>query len=179
MLGYVSQSRRIFRAESLPLGGARLDRRGLIAAACGCCATALLPSWVLAGTEPAPSRPIHGLLDEASSAIEARMVAWRRDIHAHPELGNQEHRTSALVAAHLRQLGYEVRDEIAVTGVVGVLTGGGGAGPTIALRADMDALPVAEEIPSPFASRAKAQWDGAEVPVMHACGHDCHTAILM
>jgi amidohydrolase len=107
------------------------------------------------------------------------MIAWRRDIHANPELGNQEHRTAALVAGHLRALGYEVRDKVAATGIVAVLQGRAGPGPTIALRADMDALPVAEEVPSSFTSRSKAQWDGVEVPVMHACGHDCHTAILM
>ncbi len=156
-----------------------LSRRNLIAAACACCTASFLSPSAFAVPAAAAARPIHGRLDSAAAAIEQRMIAWRRDIHANPELGNQEHRTSALVAAHLRASGYEVRDKVAVTGIVAVLRGEGGPGPTIALRADMDALPVAEEIPSPIASSSKAQWDGAEVPVMHACGHDCHTAILM
>ena len=107
------------------------------------------------------------------------MIAWRRDIHQHPELGNQERRTAALVAAHLRGLGYEVRENVAVTGIVALLRGEGGPGPVIALRADMDALPVSEEVDLPFASKARTQWEGQEVGVMHACGHDCHVAILM
>ena len=107
------------------------------------------------------------------------MIAWRRAIHQHPELGNQETRTAGLAAEHLRRLGYDVREKVAVTGLVAVLRGGAGPGPVVALRADMDALPVAEEVDLPFASRARAQWEGVEVPVMHACGHDCHTAILM
>ena len=159
------------------------SRRGLLATACACCAAgvfgaAALPRGALAVT-PGAVRPLHGRLDAAAGAIEARMIEWRRDIHQNPELGNQEVRTAGLVARHLRALGYEVREGVAVTGVVAVLRGGAGAGPVVALRADMDALPVPEEVDLPFASRARAQWDGAEVPVMHACGHDCHTAILM
>ncbi|MBV8914903.1 MAG: amidohydrolase [Acetobacteraceae bacterium] len=107
------------------------------------------------------------------------MLTWRRDIHQHPELGNQEVRTSTMVAQHLRALGYEVRDKVAVTGIVAVLRGGGGPGPVVALRADMDALPVKEPEGLPFISHATTQWDGQDTPVMHACGHDCHTAILM
>ena len=127
----------------------------------------------------APTRPIHAQLDAAAAAIEDRMIGWRRDIHQNPELGNQEVRTSALVVGHLRALGYEVREKVAVTGVVAVLRGDAGAGPVVALRADMDALPVSEPPGLPFASRVRATWDGQDVGAMHACGHDCHTAILM
>ncbi|MDA4630673.1 M20/M25/M40 family metallo-hydrolase, partial [Escherichia coli] len=100
-------------------------------------------------------------------------------IHENPELGNQEVRTSALVAQHLKALGYDVREKVATTGIVAVLKGEAGAGPVIALRADMDALPVEEKTDVSFASKARAIWDGDDVPVMHACGHDCHVAILM
>ena len=107
------------------------------------------------------------------------MIAWRRDLHEHPELGNREFRTAAVVAAHLRRLGFdEVRTEVAHTGVVGLLKGGL-PGPVVALRADMDALPVAEESDLPFASKVRTEWNGEQVGVMHACGHDAHTAILM
>ena len=156
-------------------------RRGLLAGACACCAAGLLgPAGMAAANVPAaPARPLHGRLDEAARAVEARMIEWRRDIHQHPELGNQENRTAGIVAAHLKRLGYEVRERVAVTGVVATLRGGAGDGPVVALRADMDALPVAEEVDLPFASRARTQWGGEEVGVMHACGHDCHVAILM
>src|SRR3954463_260807 len=112
------------------------------------------------------------------SSIEGRLIGWRRDIHQHPELGDQETRTSKLVADHLRSLGLEVRTGVARTGVVAVLKGAK-PGPTVALRADMDALPVKEPVGLPFASEAKAQYLGKEVDVMHACGHDTHTAILV
>ena len=112
------------------------------------------------------------------SAVETKMVGWRRDIHEHPELSNQEHRTAALVAAHLRSLGLEVRTGVGGTGVVGLLKGRQ-PGRVIALRADMDALPVKEMVDLPFASRARGKHMGKEVDVMHACGHDGHTAILM
>jgi amidohydrolase len=112
------------------------------------------------------------------AAVNPRVVEWRRDIHEHPELGNREFRTAALVAEHLRDLGIEVRTEVAHTGVVGVLRGGR-PGPTVALRADMDALPVTEMVDLPFASRVRTEYNGQEVGVMHACGHDNHVAILM
>jgi amidohydrolase len=119
------------------------------------------------------------LIDEAAQAIEARVIAWRRDFHAHPELGNREFRTSGIVAEHLKKLGLdEVRTGVAHTGVVGLLKGAL-PGPVVALRADMDALPVAEEVDVPFASKVRTTWNGEEVGVMHACGHDTHTAILM
>ena len=118
-------------------------------------------------------------IDSASAAIEAAVVAWRRDLHQHPELGNREFRTAAIVADHLRALGLdEVRTGVAHTGVVGLLKGAL-PGPVVALRADMDALPVTEEVDVPFASKARGQWNGEAVGVMHACGHDCHVAILM
>lgn len=125
------------------------------------------------------ARPLHARLDAAAQSIEQKMIDWRRDFHEHPELGNQEVRTARVVARHLRAFGYDVRENVAVTGVVATLRGGAGPGPVVALRADMDALPVAEEVDLPFASRARAVWDGMDVPVMHACGHDAHTAILM
>ena len=115
----------------------------------------------------------------AAAAIEAQVIAWRRDLHEHPELGNREFRTAGLVAAHLRALGLdEVREKVAHTGVVGLLKGAL-PGPVVALRADMDGLPVQEQVDLPFASKARATWNGEEVGVMHACGHDCHVAILM
>jgi amidohydrolase len=114
----------------------------------------------------------------ATKAIEKKLIAWWRDIHQHPELGDQEKRTSQLVAEHLRGLKLEVRERVARTGVVGILKGGK-PGRTVALRADMDALPVKEPEGLAFASKAKALHHGREVDVMHACGHDAHTAMLM
>ena len=111
-------------------------------------------------------------------AIEPRLIEWRRDIHANPELGNREFRTAKLVADHLEGLGMAVRTGIAHTGVVGILRGGR-PGPLVALRADMDALPVTEETGLPFASRVQATYNGQPTGVMHACGHDAHTAMLM
>jgi amidohydrolase len=112
------------------------------------------------------------------AAVEGRMIAWRRDIHQHPELSNQEHRTAKLVADHLKKLGLEVKTGVGGTGVVGLLKGDL-PGKVVALRADMDALPVKELVDLPFASKAKGKHMGKEVDVMHACGHDGHTAILM
>jgi len=123
--------------------------------------------------------PLDAAIAAAADAVEPRVVAWRRDIHEHPELGNRETRTAALVAAHLRALGFDsVQEKVAHTGVVGVLKGGL-AGPVVALRADMDALPVAEEVDVPFKSKVRAQFNGQDCGVMHACGHDAHTSILM
>ena len=111
------------------------------------------------------------------SKVTPQVVAWRRDLHANPELGNQEFRTAKLVADHLRSLGMEVREGVGKTGVVGVLKGGDG--PVVALRADMDALPVTEQVDLPFASKVTTEYMGEEVGVMHACGHDNHVSILM
>src|SRR2546422_1514883 len=117
-------------------------------------------------------------IDRRATQIESKVVAWRRDFHAHPELGNRETRTAGIVADHLRRLGIEVRTGVAHTGVVGVLRGAK-AGKVVALRADMDALPVTEQVDLPFASKVKTIYNGQEVGVMHACGHDAHVAILM
>ncbi|MCW3093596.1 MAG: N-acyl-L-amino acid amidohydrolase [Ferruginibacter sp.] len=113
-----------------------------------------------------------------ANTIEEKVIAWRRDLHEHPELGNQETRTASIIAQHLRSLGIEVTTGVGHTGVVGILKGGK-PGPTVALRADMDGLPVTERTPVPFASKVKVQYNGKETGVMHACGHDTHVAILM
>ncbi len=117
-------------------------------------------------------------MDQRITAVTPKLVAWRRDIHAHPELSGQEARTAKLVAEHLRKLGLEVQTGVAGHGVVGLLKGAQ-PGKTVALRADMDALPVAEVTGLSFASKARAIHMGKESAVMHACGHDGHTAILM
>jgi len=114
----------------------------------------------------------------AAQAVQKDVVAWRRDIHQHPELGNNEVRTAKLVADQLRKLGLQVKTGVAHTGVVAVLKGGK-PGPRIALRADMDALPVTEQTGLPFASKVKTTYRGQDVGVMHACGHDAHVAILL
>jgi amidohydrolase len=131
----------------------------------------------LAGA-PAFAAPSTAQVAAAAKAVQPKVVAWRRDIHQHPELGNQEVRTAALVAKELRALGFEVREGVGRTGVVGVLKGGK-PGKVVALRADMDALPVEEKTGLPFASKATAQWEGRTLPVMHACGHDTHVAMLL
>ncbi len=115
---------------------------------------------------------------ELPPALADSVIAWRHDIHEHPELSNRETRTAAKVDAHLKRLGIETRTGVAHTGVVGVLEGGK-PGPVVALRADMDALPVTERVDVPFASTATAEYNGREVGVMHACGHDTHVAMLM
>ena len=170
-----------FLAEAAPSIG--INRRDLLTAACACSVSALIgaaPNRTLAAdVMAAPARPFHQKLDAAAAGIEAKMIGWRRDIHQNPELGNQEMRTATLVAQHLRTLGYDVREKVAMTGVVATMVGGAGPGPRVALRADMDALPVTEPTGLPFVSVARANWSGEDVGVMHACGHDCHTAILM
>jgi amidohydrolase len=113
-----------------------------------------------------------------ADALQNQVVAWRRDFHEHPELGNHEVRTAAIIAKHLQSLGMEVKTGIATTGVVGVLKGVK-PGPVVALRADMDGLPVIERTPVPFASKVRTTYNGQEVGAMHACGHDSHMAILM
>jgi amidohydrolase len=135
--------------------------------------TSPLPLLAQAGT----SR-LDAAIDRGAAQVEEKVVAWRRDIHAHPELSNREVRTAQIVADHLRALGLEVRTGVAHNGVVGVLRGGR-PGPVVALRADMDALPVTEEVDVPFASKVRTTYNGQDVGVMHACGHDAHTAILM
>jgi len=121
---------------------------------------------------------LDGTADPLIDAVMKKVVAWRRDIHEHPELGNREFRTSKLVADHLRALGMEVQTDVAHTGVIGILRGNADK-PVVALRADMDALPVKEMVDLPFASKAVGEYRGEQVGVMHACGHDNHVAILM
>ena len=110
--------------------------------------------------------------------LQPKIVAWRRDLHQHPELGTHEVRTAKLVADQLRALGLQPRTGIAHTGVTAILKGGK-PGPRIALRADMDALPVAEQTGLPFASKVTSDYRGQPVGVMHACGHDAHVAVLL
>jgi len=117
-------------------------------------------------------------IDEAAKRVEPSVIATRRDIHEHPELGNREVRTAKIVADRLRALGIEVQEKVAHTGVVGLLKGGK-PGKVVALRADMDALPVTEQVDLPFASKVRSTYNGQEVGVMHACGHDAHVAILL
>lgn len=117
-------------------------------------------------------------LDKSVASIKDSVVTWRRAIHQHPELSNREFKTSAFVAAHLKKLGLEVHTGVGKTGVVAILKGGK-PGPVVALRADMDALPVYERANLPFKSLDSAEYLGQKVPVMHACGHDSHIAILL
>ena len=124
------------------------------------------------------SNPLASEVDRLSTELNSQVVTWRRDFHKNPELGNRETRTSKVIADELRKLGYEVTTNVATTGVIGVLRGGR-PGPVVALRSDMDALPVTEQVELPFKSTAKSQWMGQEVGVMHACGHDNHMAILL
>ena len=122
---------------------------------------------------------LDSLIAQHADRLNEKVIAWRRDLHANPELGNREFRTGKLVADHLHALGLdEVKEKVAYTGVIGILKGGK-PGPCVALRADMDGLPVTEETDVPFKSKARTQWNGVESGVMHACGHDTHVAILM
>jgi amidohydrolase len=125
-----------------------------------------------------PANPLATQVDRLTQELTPQVVTWRRDFHQHPELGNRETRTAKVIADELRRLGYDVRTGVAHTGVVAVLRGAK-PGPTVALRADMDALPVTEQVDLPFKSTAKAAWNGQEVGVMHACGHDNHMAMLL
>jgi amidohydrolase len=140
-----------------------------------CLAGFLLLPAVVTGQ---PANPLVTQVDKLTQELTPQVVTWRRDFHQHPELGNRETRTAKIVADELRRLGYEVRTGVAHTGVVAVLKGAR-PGPTVALRADMDALPVTEQGDLPFKSTAKTTWNGQEVGVMHACGHDNHVAILL
>jgi amidohydrolase len=137
----------------------------------------ILPLLFIATTALGQSK-LRPSIDQKAQGVESKVIEWRRDFHQHPELGNQEVRTAKIVADHLRSLGMEVTENVAVTGVVGVLRGGK-PGPMVALRADMDALPVTERVDLPFKSTVTATYNGQQTGVMHACGHDSHTAILM
>lgn len=136
--------------------------------------TLLAASLLLAATSAAAAETAQ----QAIQPLLPDITAWRRDLHQHPELSNREVRTSKFVAGELKKLGYEVRTGIAHTGVVGVLKGGR-PGPKLAIRADMDGLPVTEEVDLPFASKAKGEYLGKPVGVMHACGHDAHVAMTL
>jgi len=118
------------------------------------------------------------VIKASADKIEQKVIAWRHDIHQNPELANRETRTAAIIAKHLQSLGIKVKTGVAVTGVVGILKGDK-PGPVIALRADMDALPLTENTGLPFASTVRTTYNGKETGVMHACGHDAHVAILM
>lgn len=115
---------------------------------------------------------------QKAASLESKVSSWRRDFHQNPELGNREFKTAEKIAVHLRSLGIEVQTGVAKTGVVGILKGRK-PGPVVALRADMDALPVTERVNIPFASKAMGEYNGQQVGVMHACGHDSHIAMLM
>jgi amidohydrolase len=141
---------------------------------CAVAGIAVLSSCVL----PASAAIDRSRVDQLSASVEPKVIAWRRDLHEHPELSNRETRTARLVADQLKQLGLEVQTGVAHTGVTGFLKGGR-PGPTVAIRADMDALPVTEKTDVPFKSHATAIYRNETVGVMHACGHDSHTAILM
>ena len=138
----------------------------------------LLASCISIMVLNAQKTTIESQIESAVKKIEPKCIAWRRDFHEHPELSNREIRTAKIIADHLRSLGIEVKENVAKTGVVGLLRGGK-EGPVIGLRADMDGLPVTERVNIPFASRVKSTFNGQEVGVMHACGHDTHVAILM
>lgn len=133
---------------------------------------------IISVTAAAQKTSLSSKITAAANAIEQKVIAWRRDIHEHPELSNKEVRTAALVEKELKALNIEVQTGVAKTGVVGILKGGK-KGPVVALRADMDALPVTERTDVPFASKVKVNYYGSETGVMHACGHDAHVAMLL
>lgn len=128
--------------------------------------------------QTAKPSPLAADIDKLATTVEADLLAWRRHLHQHPELSNREVETAKYIAERLRSFGLEPRTGVAKTGVVAVLKGGR-PGPAVALRADMDGLPVKEEVDVPFASKAIGEYEGNKVGVMHACGHDTHVAILL
>jgi amidohydrolase len=132
---------------------------------------ASFPNWA----QTAKLRP---QIDQLADKVESKVIEWRRHFHQFPELSNREFKTAEKIAAHLKAMGLEVRTGVAKTGVVAILKGDK-PGPVVALRADIDGLPVIERVDLPFASKEKATFNGQEVGVMHACGHDTHIAILL
>ncbi|AKQ44636.1 N-acyl-L-amino acid amidohydrolase [Rufibacter radiotolerans] len=140
--------------------------------------TAVAGLLAVAHTAPAQNTNLHALIDQQADKLESKVIQWRRDIHQNPELSNREVKTAEKIAKHLKSLGFEVQTGVAKTGVVGILKGGQ-PGPVVALRADMDALPVTERNSLPFASKVKTTFNNQQVGVMHACGHDTHVAMLM
>jgi amidohydrolase len=135
-----------------------------------CCVAFGLMSTLSANAAESPKKLLKN--------VEKKVIEWRRDFHQNPELGNREVRTAKIIADHLKSLGMEVETGIAYTGVVGILKGGK-KGPTVMLRADMDALPVTEQVDLPFKSTKTTNYRGVDVGIMHACGHDTHVAMLM
>jgi amidohydrolase len=133
---------------------------------------------LMSATLDAATTTLDQRIDTASKKVESKVIDCRRDIHQHPELGNRETRTSKIIADRLRELGIEVKTPVAYTGVIGILRGGK-PGRVVALRADMDALPVVEQVDLPFKSTVRTTFNGHDVGVMHACGHDAHVAILL
>ena len=136
----------------------------------------VMASALWGGTVQAQAPPTD--IDKLAAAVEPELLQWRRHLHQNPELGNREVKTAAYVVERLKSFGLEPQTGIARTGVVAILKGGR-PGPMVALRADMDALPVKEQVDVPFASKATTEWEGQQVGVMHACGHDTHVAILL
>ena len=134
-----------------------------------CSALAVVAAPAFAGTSN---------IDAAAKAVEPHVIEWRRHLHANPELSNREVKTADFIAKRLRAMGLEVKTGIGLTGVAALIKGGK-PGRTIALRADMDALPVTEQTDVPFKSKVTAEFRGEKVGVMHACGHDGHVAILL
>lgn len=137
-----------------------------------------LIALLVAACAPVSAQDIKARAAAKADAILPEMIQWRRYLHQHPELSNREYKTAEYIVAHLKKLGLAVQTGVGKTGVVGILKGGK-PGPVIALRADMDGLPVRERVDLPFASKAEGEYLGEQVPVMHACGHDSHMAILM
>ncbi|OAN61829.1 N-acyl-L-amino acid amidohydrolase [Balneola sp. EhC07] len=138
----------------------------------------LLTLSLIALSLTAQSSDLKEMIDQRADELEEQVIEWRRYFHENPELSNREFNTAKKIAEHLESLGLEVQTEIAHTGVVGILKGGK-PGPVVALRADIDALPVIERTDVPFKSTVMGEYQGNEVGVMHACGHDTHIAILM
>jgi amidohydrolase len=139
---------------------------------------AALATIVLGNAPTARAQSLAGEIDKLSTAVEPELIEWRRHLHQNPELSNREVETAKYVAERLRSFGLEPQTGVAKTGVIALLKGGR-PGPLVALRADMDALPVREEANVPFASKAMGEYEGNKVGVMHACGHDTHVAILL
>lgn len=144
----------------------------------GCAVGALAQKSTAGSNSASAATALKTRMGQQAEKIEAKVVAWRRDFHQHPELGNREFETAAKIAAHLKSLGLDVQTNVGKTGVVGLLKGGL-PGPVVALRADMDGLPVTERVDVPFKSVAQTEYNGQKTGVMHACGHDTHVAILM
>jgi amidohydrolase len=139
---------------------------------------ALLLGDAMAAQGPPSPAALGAEIDRLVAAVEPELLAWRRHLHEHPELSNREFETAKYIAERLRSFGLQPQAGVAKTGVVALLTGGR-PGPVVALRADMDGLPVREEVNVPFASKATGEYEGQQVGVMHACGHDTHMAILL